>query len=54
MLINYQYEVMSIGKHPTCVITDFFQCRRNKYSEWIKKYHSQDIFQVKFGKILST
>ena len=40
MLINYQYEVISIGKYFACRVTNFFCTVRNKYSEWIKKYHS--------------
>jgi len=32
--------------------SEFHLPGRNKYSEWIKKYHSQDIFPIKFDKNL--
>jgi len=35
------------------MMRDFFLTGKNKYSEWIKKYHRQDIFPVKFDKNLS-
>jgi hypothetical protein len=40
MLINYQYEVKPITKYLSFTTIDFFCLSRNKYSEWIKKYHS--------------